>query len=129
MIAIRLPTGEFDGRHASESGRITRIKSGSICRTSPMTVATSVSWPCPDEVLWIVTVTKPSPSMTMRQESIQVVVVFFSLSSGSNAELAPDGSRHAAMPMPASKPAARKRSRSASMPAKSICANTLSTTV
>ena len=77
----------------------------------------------------MVTVTKPSPSTTMRQESIQVVVVFFSLSSGSNEELAPDGSRHAAIPMPASIPEARSRSRSCSIAAKSICANTLSTTV
>ena len=58
------------------------------------------------------TVTKPSPSTLMRQESIQVVVVFFSLSSGSNEELPPLGSRHAAMPMPASSPEARSRSRS-----------------
>ena len=48
----------------------------------------------------------------MRQESIQVVVVFFGLSSGSNEELPPLGSRHAAMPMPASMPAARSASRS-----------------
>jgi hypothetical protein len=40
----------------------------------------------------------------MRQESIQVVVVFFSFSSGSNDELPPLGSRQAAMPMPASMP-------------------------
>src|SRR6202171_1859795 len=93
MMAIRLPTGEFDGRHASESGRITRIRSGSICRTSPITVETSVSCPCPDEVLWMVTVTKPRPSMLMRQESIQVVVVFFWLSRGSDDELPPLGSR------------------------------------
>ena len=68
--------------------------------------------------------------MTMRQESIQVVVVFFSLSSGSNAELAPDrlqarrdadagqqagGAQPVALVLPS--------------PAKSICANTLSTTV
>src|SRR5258708_16947263 len=84
MIAIRLPTGELEGRHASESGRITRIRSGSICRTSPITVETSVSCPCPDEVLWIVTVTKPRPSMLMRQETIHVVVVFFSLCNRSN---------------------------------------------
>ncbi len=129
MIAIRLPTGEFDGRHASESGRTTRIRSGSICKTSPITVETRVSWPCPDEVLWMVTVTKPSPSILMRQESIQVVVVFFSLSKGSNEELPPLGSRQAAMPMPASMPEARSRSRSFSILAKSICANTLSTTV
>ncbi len=67
--------------------------------------------------------------MLMRQESIQVVVVFFSLSSGSNDELPPLGSRQAAMPMPASSPEPRIRSRSFSIPAKSICANTLSTTV
>ena len=65
----------------------------------------------------------------MRQESIQVVVVFFSFSSGSNEELPPLGSRHAAMPMPASRPEARRRSRSRSIAAKSTCANTLSTTV
>ncbi len=41
-----------------------------------------------------------------------MVVVFFSLSSGSKEELAPLGSRHAAMPMPASSPEARRRSRS-----------------
>ena len=40
----------------------------------------------------------------MRQESIQVVVAFFGLSSGSNEELPPLGSRQAAMPMPASMP-------------------------
>ena len=77
----------------------------------------------------MVTVTNPSPSIMMRQESIQVVVVFFSLSSGSKAELAPLGSRHAAMPMPASIPSARSRSRSRSTAVKSICASTLSTTV
>ena len=126
---MRLPTGEFEGKHASESGRTTRIRSGSICSTSPTTVETKVSCPCPDEVLWIVIVTKPSPSTTMRQESIQVVVVFFSLSSGSNEELAPLGSRQAAMPMPASSPEPRNRSRSRSIAAKSIWASTLSTTV
>ncbi len=124
MIAIRLPTGELEGRQASESGRTTRIRSGSTCRTSPTTVETRVSWPCPDEVLWIVTVTKPRPSTLMRQESIH-----FSLSSGSNDELPPLGSRQAAMPMPASSPAPRKRSRSFSMAVKSIWVSTLSTTV
>ena len=29
---MRLPTGEFDGRHASVSGLTTRIRSGSICK-------------------------------------------------------------------------------------------------
>ena len=68
------------GRQAcSESGRITRMRSGSICSTSPTTVATRVSCPCPDEVVWIVAVISPSPSTLMRQESIQVVVVFFSI--------------------------------------------------
>ena len=101
---MRLPTGELLGRLASKSGRTTRMRSGSISSTSPTTVAASVSWPWPDEVVWIVTVMCPSPSTMMRQESIQVVVVFFGLSSGSNDELPPLGSRHAAMPMPASIP-------------------------
>ncbi len=38
-----------------------------------MMVPTSVSRPCPDDVVWIVTVTKPRASILMRQESIQVV--------------------------------------------------------
>ena len=42
-----------------------------------------------------------------------MVVPTLGLSSGSNEELPPDGSRQAAMPMPASVPAARSRSRSA----------------
>ena len=74
---------------------------------------TSVSWPCPADVVCMVAVIEPTRSMLMRQESIQVVVPTFGLSSGSNDELPPDGSRHAAMPMPASVPAARSRSRSA----------------
>ncbi len=65
----------------------------------------------------------------MRQESIQVVVVFFSFSSGSNDELPPLGSRQAAIPMPASMPEARNRSRSRSIASKSACLNTFSTTV
>ena len=77
----------------------------------------------------MVTVTKPRPSILMRQESIQVVVVFFSLSSGSNDELPPLGSRQAAMPIPASRPEPRRRSRARCIAAKSICASTLSTTV
>ena len=52
----------------------------------------------------MVAVTAPPTSTLMRQESIQVVVVFFGLSSGSNVELPPLGSRQAAMPMPASRP-------------------------
>ncbi len=69
-----------------------------------MTVATSVSWPCPDDVVFMVVTMSPSPSTLMRQASIQVVVVFFGLSSGSKDELPPLGSRQAAMPMPASMP-------------------------
>jgi len=103
MIAMRLPTGEFDGRLLSESGRTIRIRSGSISKASPITVAASVSWPCPADVVWIVAVTNPRPSTVMRQESIQVVVVFFSLSNGSKDELPPLGSRQAATPMPAAK--------------------------
>ena len=51
MIAMRLPTGEL---HGSEWQRIrphNADQSGSICSTSPTTVPTSVSWPCPDEVV------------------------------------------------------------------------------
>ena len=69
-----------------------------------MTVATRVSCPCPDDVVWMVDGDEAQRVDMMRQESIQVVVVFFSLSSGSNEELPPLGSRHAAMPMPASSP-------------------------
>ena len=47
-------------------------------------------------------VTVPSASTLMRTDSIQVVVVFFSLSRGSKEELPPEGSRHDATPMPAS---------------------------
>ena len=56
---MRLPTGVLLGRLASESGRTTRMRSGSISSTSPTTVAASVSWPCPDDVVWMVTVTVP----------------------------------------------------------------------
>ena len=49
MIAIRLPTGLWLGSDDSESGRTTRMRSGSISSTSPMTVPTSVSCPCPAE--------------------------------------------------------------------------------
>ena len=41
MMAIRLPTGEFEGRLLSVSGRTIRIRSGSISSTSPITVAAS----------------------------------------------------------------------------------------
>src|SRR6202012_5641583 len=51
----------------------------------------------------MVAVTKPSPSTLIRQDSIQVEVVFFSLSSGSKDELPPLGSRQAAMPVAATK--------------------------
>ena len=40
-----------------ESGRTMRMRSGSICSTSPMTVAASVSCPWPDDVVWMVAVT------------------------------------------------------------------------
>ena len=106
MIAMRLPTGLLLGSELSESGRTTRMRSGSISSTSPTTVPTSVSCPCPAEVVCMVAVIAPVRSTLMRQESIQVVVVFFGLSSGSNDELPPLGSRHAAMPMPASSPCA-----------------------
>ena len=56
MIAMRLPTGVSLGNELSESGRMTRTVSGSICSTSPITVPTSVSWPCPAEVVCIVAV-------------------------------------------------------------------------
>jgi hypothetical protein len=61
----------------------------------------------------MVAVIEPVRSTLMRHESIQVVVVFFGLSSGSNDELPPFGSRQAAIPIPASRPSRRKRSRSA----------------
>ena len=89
------------------------MRSGSSPSISPTTVATSVSWPWPDDVVCMVAAIAPLRSTLMRQESIQVVVVFFGLSSGSNDELPPLGSRQAAMPMPASRPLARTRSRSA----------------
>ena len=57
----------------------------------------------------MVAVMEPMPSTLMRQESMKVVVVIFGLSSASNVALPPDGSRQAAMPMPASLPCARKR--------------------
>ena len=106
MIAMRLPTGLLLGSELSESARTTRTLSGSISSTSPTTVPTRVSWPCPAEVVCMVAVIEPTRSTLMRQESIQVVVPTLGLSSGSNDELPPDGSRHAAMPMPASKPVA-----------------------
>ena len=104
MIAMRLPTGLLLGSELSESGRTTRTRSGSISSTSPTTVPTSVSWPCPAEVVCMVAVIEPTRSTLMRQDSIQVVVPILGLSSGSNDELPPLGSRQAAMPMPASRP-------------------------
>ena len=70
MIAMRLPTGLWLGSEASESGRTTRTRSGSISSTSPITVPTSVSWPCPAESVWMVAVTAPPRSTAMRQESV-----------------------------------------------------------
>ena len=106
--------GQLPGRLDSESGRTIRIRSGSSSSISPITVEASVSCPCPDDVVWMVAVIAPSASTLMRQDSIQVVVLFLSLSSGSNEELPPDGSRHAATPMPASIPWRAGWSRSAS---------------
>ncbi len=67
---MRLPTGLWLGSDDSESGRTTRIRSGSISSTSPTTVATSVSWPCPAETVWMLTVTAPLTSTVMRQDSL-----------------------------------------------------------
>ena len=99
---MRLPTGLLLGSELSESARTTRTVSGSTSSTSPTTVPTSVSWPCPADVVCMVAVIEPTRSTLMRQESIQVVVSSLGLSSGSNDELPPLGSRQAAMPMPAS---------------------------
>ena len=126
---MRLPTGELLGMLSSESGRTTRILSGSISRISPTTVDTSVSWPCPDEVVFTVVTMSPRPSTWMRQDSIQVLVVFFGLSSGSKDELPPLGSRHAATPMPANSPLWRNLSRSACRFLKSAWSRTFPTTV
>ena len=84
---------------------------GSRSRISPTTVDTSVSWPWPDDDVPMMPVIAPERSMRTRQESIQVVVSFLGLSSGSNAELPPLGSRQVDMPMPASLPARRASSR------------------
>ncbi len=92
------------GNELSESGRVTRTVSGSTCNTSPITVPTSVSWPCPEEVVCMVAVMAPRPSILTRQESMKVDVVIAGLSSASKVALPPDGSRQAAMPMPASLP-------------------------
>jgi hypothetical protein len=64
---MRLPTGLWLGSDASESGRTTRIRSGSISSTSPITVPTRVSCPCPADVVWTVAVTAPLTSTLMRQ--------------------------------------------------------------
>ena len=61
----------------------------------------------------MVAVMAPRPSILTRQESMKVEVVIAGLSSASKVALPPDGSRQAAMPMPASLPSARSRSRSA----------------
>lgn len=112
MMAMRLPTGLFEGRALSESACSTRMPSGSRCRTSPTTVDTRVSCAWPEVEVPISAVTSPARSMRTRQESIQVVVVFFGLSSGSKEELPPEGSRQVDTPMPASRPLARSASRS-----------------
>jgi len=62
------------GNELSESARTTRTFSGSTSSTSPTTVPTMVSWPCPADVVCMVAVIEPTRSTLMRQESIQVVV-------------------------------------------------------
>ena len=128
MIAMRLPTGLLLGRLSSEVARTTRMRSGSTSSASAAAVAASVSWPWPADVVWMVSVMAPSASTMMRQDSIHVVVVFFGLSSGSNEELAPLGSRQLARPMPARRPLARSFSRSASSASQSTWLTVLATT-
>ena len=111
MIAMRLPTGLLEGNAVSESARTTRTLAGSRSRISPMTVETSDSWPCPELEVFITPVMLPARSMRTRHESIQVVVSFLGLSSTSNAELPPEGSRQVERPMPARRPALRAVSR------------------
>ena len=94
MIAMRLPTGLLLGSAASESACTTRIVSGSRSSISPTTVETSVSCPWPDELeVPIAAIMAPVRSILTWQPSIQVVVSFLGLSSGSKAELPPLGSR------------------------------------
>ena len=111
MIAMRLPTGLLEGSACSESARTTRTAAGSRSSTSPITVDTSDSWPWPELEVLITPVTLPARSTRTRHESIQVVVSFFGLSSTSNAELPPEGSRQVETPMPASFPFLRAASR------------------
>src|SRR5262249_58957059 len=96
MIAMRLPTGLFEGKALSESAWITRICAGSRSRISPTTVDTSVSCPWPDDDVPMMPVIAPERSTRTRQESIHVVVSFLGLHSGSEAELPPLGSRQCA---------------------------------
>ena len=60
MIAMRLPTGvpARQRRRANPAARRGCV-SGSISSTSPITVPTRVSWPCPDEVVCMVAVMAP----------------------------------------------------------------------
>ena len=67
--------------------------------------------PAPSSRCRSTAVIAPARSILIWHPSIQVVVSFFGLSSGSNAELPPLGSRQQATPMPASSPAARAASR------------------
>src|SRR3546814_10338446 len=82
---------------------MTRMPSGSRSSTSATTVETMVSCPCPEDDVPIIAVIEPLRSTRNRQESIQVVVSFFGLNRGSNAELPPLGSRQVEMPSPASR--------------------------
>jgi hypothetical protein len=70
----------------------------------------------------------PERSMRTRHDSIQVVVSFFGLNNGSNEELPPLGSRQVDMPMPASPPLRRTRSRWTSSCSMSAAASALSST-
>src|SRR5499427_10676842 len=98
MIAMRLPTGLFEGSALSESAWITRICAGSRSKISPTIVDTSVSWPCPDDDVPMMPVIAPERSIRTRQESIHVVVSFLGLSSDSKAEFPPLGSRQVEVP-------------------------------
>ena len=84
---------------------------GSRSSISPTTVAASVSCPWPRRGRLHRPTMAPVISTLTLHASIQVVVSFFGLNSGSKAELPPEGSRQQDMPMPASLPAARAASR------------------
>ena len=129
MMAMRLPTGLLEGRALSESAWMTRMLSGARCKISATTVDTKVSCAWPEVEVAINAVTVPPKSTRTRHESIQVVVWFLGLKSGSNDELPPEGSKQVEMPMPANMPWARRRSRSCTMWAMGAALRALSITV